>query len=297
MENKTQEEASTIKVSSLTCIDLANPNFQQSAVSLKQACLDCGFFYVTNHGISEELKDEAFEQSKKFFALPLEEKMKVLRNEKHRGYSPVLDQILDPENQVDVVLPGWRATMEKYHQEALRVCKAIARLLALALDLDTNYFDKPEMLGNPIAVMRLLRYEGMSDPLKGIFGCGAHSDYGMLTLLATDSVTGLQDKDVKPRKWEYVPSIKGAYIVNLGDLLERWSNGIFKSTLHRVLGNGQDRYSIPFFIEPSHDCLVECLPTCQSENNLPKYPAIKCSTFLTQRYQQSHVNLSIYKQP
>nr|AAY78762.1 oxidoreductase [Arabidopsis thaliana] len=286
MENKTQEEASTIKVSSLTCIDLANPNFQQSAVSLKQ--------------------------SKKFFALPLEEKMKVLRNENHRGYSPVLDQILDPENQVDgdykesffigieVVLPGWRATMEKYHQEALRVCKAIARLLALALDLDTNYFDKPEMLGNPIAVMRLLRYEGMSDPLKGIFGCGAHSDYGMLTLLATDSVTGLQickDKDVKPRKWEYVPSIKGAYIVNLGDLLERWSNGIFKSTLHRVLGNGQDRYSIPFFIEPSHDCLVECLPTCQSENNLPKYPAIKCSTFLTQRYQQSHVNLSIYKQP
>jgi len=101
MENKTQEEASTIKVSSLTCIDLANPNFQQSAVFLKQACLDCGFFYVTNHGISEELKDEAFEQSKKFFALPLEEKMKVLRNEKHRGYSPVLDQILDPENQVD----------------------------------------------------------------------------------------------------------------------------------------------------------------------------------------------------
>jgi len=68
---------------------------------LFQACLDCGFFYVTNHGISEELKDEAFEQSKKFFALPLEEKMKVLRNEKHRGYSPVLDQILDPENQVD----------------------------------------------------------------------------------------------------------------------------------------------------------------------------------------------------
>ncbi|KAG7559876.1 Non-hem dioxygenase N-terminal domain [Arabidopsis thaliana x Arabidopsis arenosa] len=332
MENKTQEEASTIKVSSLTCIDLANTNLHQSADSLKQACLDCGFFYVTNHGISEELRDKAFEQSKKFFALPLEEKMKVLRNEKHRGYSPVLDQILDPENQVDGdykesffigiesvkddphgdtpfyspnlwpdhdVLPGWRVTMEKYYQEALRVCKAIARLLALALDLDGDYVDKPEMLGNPSAVMRLVHYEGMSDPSKGIFGCGAHSDFGMMTLLATDSVMGLQickDKDVKPRKWEYVPSIKGAYIVNLGDLLERWSNGIFKSTLHRVLGNGQDRYSIAFFIQPSHDCLVECLPTCQSENNLPKYPAIKCSTYLTQRYEQSHVDLSIYKQ-
>jgi isopenicillin N synthase-like dioxygenase len=98
MENKTQEEASTINVSSLACIDLANSNLHRSAASLKQACLDCGFFYVTNHGISEELKDEAFEQSKKFFALPLDEKMKVLKNEKHQGYSPVLSQISD--NQI-----------------------------------------------------------------------------------------------------------------------------------------------------------------------------------------------------
>ncbi|CAG7871118.1 unnamed protein product [Brassica rapa] len=285
MKNKDQEKASTINVSALTCIDLASPDLHRSAVLLKQ-------------------------QSKKFFALPLEEKMKVLRNKKNRGYSPVLDQILDPENQVhgdykecffigiEDVLPGWRETMTKYHQEALKVCKSISRILALALNLDVDYFDTPEMLGNPIAVMRLLHYEGKSDPSRGIYACGAHSDFGMMTLLATDGVMGLQqickDKDAKPRKWEYVPSIKGAYILNLGDLLERWSNGLFKSTLHRVLGNGQDRYSIPFFVKPSHDCLVECLPTCQSKNNPPKYPAIKCSTYLTQRYQESHVDLSIY---
>ncbi|KAG5393605.1 hypothetical protein IGI04_023568 [Brassica rapa subsp. trilocularis] len=126
-----------------------------------------------------------------------------------------------------------------------KVCKSISRILALALNLDVDYFDTPEMLGNPIAVMRLLHYEGKSDPSRGIYACGAHSDFGMMTLLATDGVMGLQickDKDAKPRKWEYVPSIKGAYILNLGDLLERWSNGLFKSTLHRVLGNGQDRY-------------------------------------------------------
>ncbi|CAN8289393.1 unnamed protein product [Cochlearia groenlandica] len=80
-------ETSTIKVSSLTCIDLADSDLQKSYVLLKQACLDCGFFYVINHGLSEELKDEAFEHSKKFFALPLEEKMKVLRNKNNRGYS------------------------------------------------------------------------------------------------------------------------------------------------------------------------------------------------------------------
>ncbi|XP_010514972.1 PREDICTED: 2-oxoglutarate-dependent dioxygenase tropC-like isoform X1 [Camelina sativa] len=328
MENKTHEEASIINVSSLTCIDLANPNFHQSAASLKQACQDCGFFYVTNHGISEELRENAFAQSKKFFALPLEEKLKVLRNEKHQGYSPVLSQMSDNQIHGDFkesffigiegsidgglhshipfcrpniwpnpdVLPGWRDTMEKYHQEALRVCKAIARVLALALNVEEDYFDKPEMLRNPLAFMRLIHYEGMSDPSKGIYGCGPHSDFGMMTLLATDNVMGLQickDKEVQPRKWEYVPPIKDAYIVNIGDLLERWSNGIFKSTLHRVLGNGQDRYSIALFLQPCHDCLVECLPTCQSENSPPKYQAIKCSTYLTQRYQESQVDLSI----
>ncbi|KAL1221561.1 Gibberellin 20 oxidase 1 [Cardamine amara subsp. amara] len=100
MENKTQEEDSTIKVSSIHCIDLFNSDIHQSALLLKQACQDCGFFYVINHGITEEFKEEAFEQSKKFFALSLDEKMKVLRTEKHLCYTPVLDEILDPENQV-----------------------------------------------------------------------------------------------------------------------------------------------------------------------------------------------------
>ncbi|KAL0680127.1 hypothetical protein Bca4012_008108 [Brassica carinata] len=244
------------KVLPLTCLDLANFDLLQSAVSLKQ--------------------EEVFEQSKKFFDLPLEDKMKALRNETHRGYSPALEQnqihgdynkesfFMGTEGLKDDplkakpfyrpniwpdsdVLPGWRMTMENYHQELLRVCKAIARILALALDLDADYFNTSEMLENPIAYMRLLHYEGgMSDSSRGIYGCGAHTDHGMMTLLATDGVMGLQickDKDMKPQKWEYVPSIDGAYIVNLGDVLERWSNGLFKSTMHRVLANGQDRYS------------------------------------------------------
>ncbi|KAJ0234583.1 Non-hem dioxygenase N-terminal domain-containing protein [Hirschfeldia incana] len=264
METKTQVEDSIIQESLLTCIDLTNSDLHQSVILLKQACLDSGFFYVINHGISEEVMDKAFEQSKKFFALPLEEKMKVLKNEKHRGYTPFYDQIPDPENQVqgdnkegyyigsDVprddpqwdypfygpnpwpdpdVLPGWRETMEKNHQEALRVCKAIAKLLALALDLDAYYFDSPEMLGKPISTLRLLHYEGKSDPSKGIYGTGAHSDYGMMTLIATDGVMGLQickDKNAKPQKWEYVPSIEGAIVVNLGDMMQCWSNGLFR---------------------------------------------------------------------
>ncbi|CAA0838624.1 2-oxoglutarate (2OG) and Fe(II)-dependent oxygenase superfamily protein [Striga hermonthica] len=276
--------------------------------------------------------DEVFSQSKRFFNLPKEEKMKLLRNEKTRGYTPVFDEALDRANQIhgdykegyyigvevseddideqkpfyspniwpnEDILPGWRQTMEKYHQEALEVARAVSRLIALALDLNIDFFDQPELLGNPIATLRLLHYEDRtSEPDKGIFGAGAHSDYGLITLLATEDVDGLQickDKDAKPQIWEHVPPLKGAFIVNLGDMLERWSNCMFRSTLHRVLGNGSERYSIAFFVEPSHDCIVECLPTCQSDKNPPKYPPIKCKDYLRQRYKETHADLTSYK--
>ncbi|KAG5547422.1 hypothetical protein RHGRI_013196 [Rhododendron griersonianum] len=268
-------------VSLLNCIDLSSPDINNSVSLLKQACLDSGFFYVINHGISQEFMDEVFNQSKRFFDLPVSEKMKLLRNEKHRGYTPVLDELLDPANQihgdfkegyyigVEVpendpdwhkpfygpnvwptadILPGWRETMEKYHREAFEVAKAVARIIALALNLEIDYFDRQELLGKPIATLRLIHYEGrISDPAKGIFGAGAHSDFGFITLLATDDNYGLQickDKDAKPQQWEFVAPLKGAFIVNLADMLERWSNCTFRSTLHRVLGNGQERYSM-----------------------------------------------------
>uniref|UniRef100_A0A2P2L276 Non-haem dioxygenase N-terminal domain-containing protein n=1 Tax=Rhizophora mucronata TaxID=61149 RepID=A0A2P2L276_RHIMU len=190
-----KEEAipAPIQVSALNCIDLSSADIRQSVSLLKQACLDCGFFYVVNHGISQEFMEEVFAESKKFFELPLVEKMKFLRNEKHRGYTPVLDELLDPGNQlhgdykegyyigVEVpeddaeadkpfygpnvwppsdILPGWRETMEKFHQKALEVARAVARIMALALDLEIDFFDKPEMLGHPIAIMRLLCYGG-----------------------------------------------------------------------------------------------------------------------------------------
>ncbi|KMT03189.1 hypothetical protein BVRB_8g197380 isoform B [Beta vulgaris subsp. vulgaris] len=335
MENNKSNSAEThvpfTNITNLNYIDLSSPDIHNSVSLLKQACLDCGFFYVINHGISQEFMDEVFAQSKKLFDLPMDEKMKLLRNEKHRGYTPILDELLDPENQVEGdykegyyigvepmddpdaekpfygpnvwpasdLLPGWRQTMEKYHDQALEVARGVARIIALALDLEADFFDKPEMLGNPIATLRLLHYEGqVSDPSKGIYGAGAHSDYGLITLLATDDVVGLQickDKDAKPQIWEDVPPVKGAFIVNLGDMLERWSNCVFKSTLHRVIGNGQHRYSIAYFVEPSHECLVECLPTCKSECNPPKFPPVRCDAYLSQRYKDTHADLSTYE--
>ncbi|THG09503.1 hypothetical protein TEA_008834 [Camellia sinensis var. sinensis] len=143
---------------------------------------------------------------------------------------------------------SWKIMEYEMEEVEDEVAKAISRIIALALNLEVDFFDRQEMLGKPIANLRLLHYEGrVSDPMKGIYGAGAHSDFGLITLLATDDVFGLQickDKDAKPQKWEFVAPLKGAFIVNLGDMLERWSNCIFRSTLHRVVGNGQERYSV-----------------------------------------------------
>ncbi|KAL0552852.1 hypothetical protein IC582_011980 [Cucumis melo] len=333
MENLT-ESAPNPEFLALNCIDLSSSDVNLSVSLLKQACLDTGFFYIVNHGITEEFMDEVFAQSKRLFDLPLSDKMKLLRNENHRGYTPILDELLDPENQIrgdykegyyigiegknpgddsdgerqfygpnvlpaEDLLPGWSKIMKKFHTQALEVARVVARLIAIALGLEKDFFDKPEMLGEPIAILRLLHYEGqISDPAKGIFGAGAHTDYGLITLLATDENLGLQickDKDAKPQIWKYVAPLKGAFVVNLGDMLERWSNCIFKSTLHRVLITGQDRYSIAFFVEPNPDCLVECLPTCKSDENPPKFLPIRCGTYLSQRYKDTHVDLETYK--
>eukprot|EP00250_Pteridium_aquilinum_P019836 c24593_g1_i4 orf=146-994(+) len=279
---------------SLACIDLQSQDVAASVELLRTACLDCGFFYIVNHGISPAFMQQVFEESRKFFALPLEDKAKCLRNKNHKGYTPFLDQTLDPANQskgdckegyyvgVEVpkdaprasishyganvwpsedLLPGWRDTMETYHAQAMKVGLRVATLIALALNLEHDFFTRPERMDCPIAVLRLLHYSGeKSDPEHGIFGAGAHSDWGLLTLLACDGTPGLQickDKHSEPRVWENVQPVEGAFLVNLGDLLERWSNNFFRSALHRVITSGKERYSIAFFMDPNHDCLVE----------------------------------------
>eukprot|EP00250_Pteridium_aquilinum_P015840 c22792_g1_i1 orf=389-1366(-) len=309
----------------LACIDLSCNDLDVTASLLRKACLDSGFFYVVNHGVEE--MEEAFMQSRSFFSLPIDEKLKVARNKKNRGYTPFEDEALDPlkqtkgdckegfyigpevnEEESEIwspkpfhgpnqwpskdLLPGWRESMEKYYEQVLLAGRKIVRLLALALNLEMTYFEKPGIMDSPLAYIRLLHYSGeISNPEEGVYGAGAHSDYGMITLLASDGVPGLQickDKDAEPQLWEDVQPVKGAFVVNLGDMLERWSNGLFRSTLHRVVLNGQERYSIAFFLDPNFDCLVECLPACCSQSNPPRFPPITSGHYLIERYKLSY---------
>ncbi|KAH9721152.1 diox n domain-containing protein-related [Citrus sinensis] len=283
----------------LPVIDLSSPDRLSTAKSIRQACIDYGFFYLVNHGVEEELIYQMFNESKKFFSLQLEDKMKLARKE-HRGYTALCDEILDPSSTSEgdpkesfyigplegtlssmnqwpslEILPTWRSTMEYYHQKVLSAGRRLIHLIALALNLNGDFFQKVGALDAPMAFLRLLHYPGeLVSSNQEVCGASAHSDYGMITLLATDGVPGLQvcrEKFNQPRLWEDVPNIKGALIVNIGDMMERWTNCLFRSTLHRVMSSGQERYSAAFFLDPNGDCVVECLESCCSESNPPKY--------------------------
>ncbi|XP_058104375.1 2-oxoglutarate-Fe(II) type oxidoreductase hxnY isoform X4 [Magnolia sinica] len=274
----------------LPCIDLSSPDRISTAESIRQACLDYGFFYLVNHGIEDEMLKQVFDESRKFFSMPLQKKMRLARRDLKESFyiGPMEGGNLN-QWPSEGVLPHWRATMESYHEKILAVGKRLLSLIALALNLDESFF---EQVGAPMGWVRLLHYPGelaVSD--TGTYGASAHSDYGMITLLATDGVQGLQicrEKDKVPRVWEDVPHANGAFIVNIGDMLERWTNCLFRSTLHRVIATGQERYSVAFFLDPNSDCMVECLESCCSEACPPKFPPIRSGDYLQERLRLTY---------
>ncbi|GAY64043.1 hypothetical protein CUMW_230500 [Citrus unshiu] len=251
MADHSTVNGSEIPVYNLKCIDLANPDIHQSAAVLKQACMESGIFYVINHGLSEELMNEFFGQMKKFFALPMDEKKKLFWNQSLRGYRPPAQAVIDNKTQ------------QKDFGEAYHIGVDVAK----------------------------------DDPNCGKFFYGPniwppaappHCDLNFITLLATDEIWGLQicrEKNAQPQLWEAIPPVKGAFIVNVGDMLEMLSNGAFRSILHRVVF-GKERYSTGLFLCPSHDYVIECLPTCKSEDNPPKYPTIKTGDYILSRFRQ-----------
>ncbi|KAL0874015.1 hypothetical protein Bca101_023720 [Brassica carinata] len=264
---------------------------------LESACLNHGFFYLTNHGVPEELMKIVFKESKNLFTLPLDEKMVMVIP---RSYS-LLD--LQKEFWVNSTLINgllkifcryggqpWNATIKVLCKD---VGKKLLGLVALALDLEESFFERLGAFNDQAAAVSLLRYSGelnSSEEEEERCGASAHSDFGMLTLLATDGVPGLQvcrDKDKEPNVWEDVPGIKGAFVVNIGDLMERWTNGLFRSTMHRVLSVGKERYSVAVFLDPDPNCVVECLESCCNETSPPRFPSVRTSDYFHDRFSQT----------
>ncbi|KAK9200109.1 hypothetical protein WN944_015304 [Citrus x changshan-huyou] len=249
MADHSTVNGSEIPVYNLKCIDLANPDIHQSAAVLKQACMESGIFYVINHGLSEELMNEFFGQMKKFFALPMDEKKKLFWNQSLRGYRPPAQAVIDNKTQ------------QKDFGEAYHIGVDEAKD-------DPNcgkFFYGPNIW--PPAVPG-------TDFSKEIVGAPPHCDLNFITLLATDEIWGLQicrEKNAQPQLWEAIPPVKGAFIVNVGDMLEMLSNGAFRLDC--------------FYAQ----IMIMLLSACQhakSEDNPPKYPTIKTGDYILSRFRQ-----------
>lgn len=292
-------------------------------LSLEEACISKGFFYLKNHGIPQELISSAFEQSKLFFNLPACEKEKIdVKNSKiFRGYTDFNNETLDPKNQKapdtkegyyagehisesnpdfgkdtfqgpnqypnSDLLPNFRKTIDLYYETLIKLGQKIARFLAIILKAPEDFFK--DKFNNPVALIRLLHYnERKSDINNGVYACGAHSDYGLVTFLITDGVPGLEL--LINGQWIEVPQIENSFVVNLGDMLEIYSNGKFKSTKHRVVNKlGKERYSIPFFYEPNSYTIVEPLQCYMIENEKPKFKPVKYEDYIRNKYKESYV--------
>jgi len=183
-------------------------------------------------------------------------------------------------------LPGFREQSLSYMSVLEELCKKLVPLYALALDLPQHHLDA--FFAKPHMVLRQSRYPRIDADDDSVANILPHTDAGFMTLLPPNKVEGLSIQ-LPNGEWMDAPYVEGAYVVNGGDILHRWTNERFLSTPHRVRNiTGTLRYAIPFFFDPDHDTVIECLPTCQSVDKPAKYPPIKLGDyavwFAAQRY-------------
>jgi isopenicillin N synthase-like dioxygenase len=314
-------------VSDIPVIDVAplinGSSREASAVAsgLGRACRDVGFFYISGHGIPEALIARMFETSAAFFNAPaaLREAASFSGPGGNRGYIRLGGETLDPGKPADVKeafniglelapddpeliarapfrganlwpdMPGFRDTMLDYFNRVWRLGRDLHRGFALDLGLAPDFFEA--RLDKPIATLRLLHYPPVAGPVaEGQLGAGVHTDYGNVTLLATDAVGGLMVRD-RSGRWLDAPVVPNTFVCNIGDCLMRWSNDVYVSTPHKVVSPpGVDRYSVAFFLDPNPDAVVACLPTCISHNRPAKYPPITGADFLRSRLEPTYAS-------
>ena len=308
-------------------IDLA-PSFTDSPVErravaweIHKACRDVGFFYVRNHGIAEEMIKAEFASSKAFFDLPAEQRMAVrMSNSPNRaGYEGIGGQTLDTDAPPDLKesfytnndlpddhpyvkagargyggnqwpdLPGFREQQLAYHAAVCKLGFHLMRLLALSLDLQEDHF--LPLYETAQTTLRIIKYP--PHPAGSQFnqlGAGAHTDWGGITLLAQDDIGGLEVQNADG-DWISATPIPGTFVVNLGDMIARWTNGLYHSNMHRVLNNlsaGRDRYSVACFFSPDRNAIIECLPTCVDEDNPPKFATCTAGEHLDEMFRRSY---------
>ncbi|ORZ07914.1 hypothetical protein BCR42DRAFT_286020, partial [Absidia repens] len=269
---------------------------------LLDACQTIGFFYVINHGIPAADVDHTFNLSKEFFDLPLDIKTSISIDESNRGYTGLYRQKLDPEHQligdykealnlgnfgngeVPCALPDCfkkhKPDLKSFAEQCHGLAEKIMKAFAIGLEIpeefggSTFFTQRHKYDSKSGETFRLLKYPRRCvQNEEELIGAGRHTDYGTITLLFQKDVGGLQvaprgnqdEHDHHHQEWIDAPLIKDAILVNIGDLLQLWTGGLFKSTMHRVTFCPDhrllDRYSIAYFFQPEDDTLIERLPS------------------------------------
>jgi isopenicillin N synthase-like dioxygenase len=316
-------------VRELPVIDLSGIDAATAAAQVRRACCDTGFFYVAGHGLPPDLIEAQFAWARRFFALPPAAKLALHMNRSRSfaGYEPMAEQRLDADSPPDLkegfyvtaerppddpyVVAGlrgyggnqwppdgpgfdgaaFRDQMLRYHTALCALGDRLLGLLALSLDLPMDYF-RP-MYRQPNAVLRLLHYPPQPAAAHANqLGAGAHTDWGGLTLLLQDEAGGLEVQNVAG-DWILAPPLPGTLVVNLGDLVQRWTNDLYRSTMHRVLnrsrdGVARDRYSVPFFYTPDPHARIECLPGCSDAARPPRHPPCLAGEHMMAMFHRSY---------
>ncbi|KAH7926491.1 Clavaminate synthase-like protein [Leucogyrophana mollusca] len=293
------------------------------ADEIRNASVHVGFFYIKNHGIPEDVIETTIEASKQFFALPTESKAKldIHKSSNFKGYTGLLGENTNPENKGDLHegfdigfeatvssddiaprddgamtganvwpddLPTFRKDVLDYYHAAVRLGQSLFPLFALALNLPENFFD--DKITKPAAIMRLLYYPPQpprSD--EGVIGIGAHTEQ-CFTILWQDAVQALQVKNADGKWIDAVP-IPGTLVLNLGDQFARWTNDVFKSTVHRAINlSGTERYSMPLFFGTDYDVKLEPIPGCVSAENPSKYEVVIAGEYVKSRLEATYAH-------
>lgn len=318
--------ARTVETSALPVVDISGLRTDEpearAAVgrALRAACVDKGFFYVSGHGIEPALLEAAFAEARTFFALPAQEKQRVAMTKDNygRGYEDVGGQTLEagappdlkegyylgrdsrsdgtvPEGDAGVgfgpnlwpARPEFREVLTEYHRRMTEVATLLMDGLALSLGLPEDWFR--DFCAEPTPTLRILHYPPQPpNPRPGEKGAGAHTDWGGITLLAQDENGGLQVLD-EHEGWIHAAPIAGTFVVNLGDLMARWTNDLYRSTLHRVVNtSGAERYSMPFFFSGRPDAEVTTIPTCRRPGEADRYPPTTPARHTRERQRETY---------
>ena len=309
---------------SIPLIDLAklchaSEDIQRREISaLDKACREIGFFYLVNTGIPTELMTALMSQAKRFFALPQAEKkaIDIKSCVNHRGYGSIGEEQLDEvghsdwKETFDMALdlptdhplaikyptmygpnqnpsdPQTLEVLHEYYVQAFAVAQKLLTAMAKALKLESDFFTR--CFKDHVTVLRMIHYPPRPSQDHDN-GAGAHTDYGCVTLLLQDQIGGLQVKN-RHDEWVDATPIKDALVVNIGDLMQRWTNDEYVSTAHRVRASQADvhRYSFPFFVEPDYETKVACVPTCMAKDKPAKYEPILSGDWIQSRFDATY---------